>query len=168
MGIVKTKMLEDAVVMMDRAMTMTSFNPNKDPVYSIPLSELVNLWRVRYGDTWVDVIDRVRDAVKKLMDAIGNSAIGKAIGGIIDKVTGGKAVGGMVSAGQAVRVGELGSEVFVPTSGGQIIPNNKLGGGGNTFIFNGVIDGESARRSIEQLLQMTTKVGLGGRKLLLI
>ena len=35
--------------------TMTQFNPNKDPVYSIPLSELINLWRVRYGDTWVDV-----------------------------------------------------------------------------------------------------------------
>jgi hypothetical protein len=35
--------------------TMTSFNPNKDPVYSIPLSELVNLWRAKYGDTWVDV-----------------------------------------------------------------------------------------------------------------
>jgi len=112
---------------------------------------------VGYFDKWVDVIDRVRDAVKKLMDAIGNSAIGKAIGGIIDKVTGGKAVGGMVSAGQAVRVGELGSEVFVPTSGGQIIPNNKLGGGGNTFIFNGVIDGESARRSIEQLLQNSAR-----------
>jgi hypothetical protein len=35
--------------------TMTEFNPNNDPVYSIPLSELVNLWRARYGDTWVDV-----------------------------------------------------------------------------------------------------------------
>lgn len=35
--------------------TMTSFNPNNDPVYSIPLSELVNLWRAKYGDTWVDV-----------------------------------------------------------------------------------------------------------------
>ena len=35
--------------------TMTVFNPNKNPVYSIPLSELVNLWRARYGDTWIDV-----------------------------------------------------------------------------------------------------------------
>jgi hypothetical protein len=34
---------------------MTTFNPNKDPVYSIPLSELVNLWRARFGDMWVDV-----------------------------------------------------------------------------------------------------------------
>ena len=37
--------------------TMTQFNPNEDPVYAIPLSELVNLWRARYGDTWVDVSD---------------------------------------------------------------------------------------------------------------
>ena len=35
--------------------TMTMFNPNNDPVYSISLSELVNLWRAKYGDTWVDV-----------------------------------------------------------------------------------------------------------------
>ena len=51
----------------------------------------------------------------------------------------------------------LGKETFIPTSGGQIIPHNKLGGGGNTFIFNGVIDGESARRSIEQLLQNSAR-----------
>ena len=49
--------LVDYVKMMQSAptVTMTVFNPNKNPVYSIPLSELVNLWRVRYGDTWVDV-----------------------------------------------------------------------------------------------------------------
>jgi hypothetical protein len=104
-----------------------------------------------------NLIQSIIDKIREMGQAIKNSALGRAIGGIIDKVTGGKAVGGMVSAGQAVRVGELGSEVFVPTSGGQIIPNNKLGGGGNTFIFNGVIDGESARRSIEQLLQNSAR-----------
>lgn len=35
--------------------TMTVFNPNNNPVYSIPLSELVNLWRAKFGDLWVDV-----------------------------------------------------------------------------------------------------------------
>jgi hypothetical protein len=40
---------------------MTTFNPNKDPVYSIPLSELVNLWRARFGDTWVDVSELEED-----------------------------------------------------------------------------------------------------------
>jgi hypothetical protein len=63
----------------------------------------------------------------------------------------------------------MGSEVFIPTSGGQIIPNNRLGGGGNTFIFNGVIDGESARRSIERIMQQSTRrtgaVNLAGAQL---
>lgn len=41
--------------------SMTTFNPNEDPVYSIPLSELVNLWRARFGDTWVDVSELEED-----------------------------------------------------------------------------------------------------------
>jgi phage-related protein len=57
-----------------------------------------------------DVINKIRE----MGEAIKNSAFGKAIGGIVDRVVGGKAVGGMVSAGQAVRVGEMGSEVFIP------------------------------------------------------
>jgi hypothetical protein len=69
----------------------------------------------------------------------------------------GNALGGTVRAGVPTRVGEMGSEVFIPSTGGQIIPNNKLGGGGNTFIFNGVVDGESARRSIERLLQSSAR-----------
>ena len=56
MGKVKQTLVEALELHeMNHINTMTSFNPNKDPVYSIPLSELVNLWRVRYGDTWVDV-----------------------------------------------------------------------------------------------------------------
>jgi hypothetical protein len=54
MGRVKSELI-DAMDEEDSVMTMTLFNPNKDPVYAIPLSELVNLWRARYGDTWVDV-----------------------------------------------------------------------------------------------------------------
>lgn len=103
-----------------------------------------------------DLISDIIDKIKDMGRAIKESAFGKAIGSIVEKVTEGAAVGGSVSAGQAVRVGELGSEVFVPTTGGQIIPHNKLGGGGNTFIFNGVIDGESARRSIERVMQNST------------
>ena len=66
-----------------------------------------------------------------------------------------RAAGGSVMAGQAYRVGEFGSEIFVPSGSGSIRPDK--GGGGNTFIFNGVIDGESARRSIEQLLQNSAR-----------
>jgi hypothetical protein len=81
----------------------------------------------------------------------------------------GNAMGGTVRAGVPTRVGEMGSEIFIPSSSGQIIPNHKLGGGGNTFIFNGVIDGESARRSIERVMQQSTRrtgaVNLAGAQL---
>jgi hypothetical protein len=66
-----------------------------------------------------------------------------------------RAAGGSVMGGQAYRVGEFGSEIFVPSGSGSIRPDK--GGGGNTFIFNGVIDGESARRSIEKLLQNSAR-----------
>jgi len=44
-----------AIQQINAPVTMTAFNPNKDPVYSMPLSQLVNLWRAKFGDTWVDV-----------------------------------------------------------------------------------------------------------------
>ena len=55
--------LVDYVKMMQSAppTTMTSFNPNKDPVYSMPLSQLVNLWRAKFGDAWVDVSELEED-----------------------------------------------------------------------------------------------------------
>ena len=70
MGKVKTIMLNPSQLALaakmgmsptDYAKAITTFNPNKDPVYSIPLSELVNLWRARYGDTWVDVSELEED-----------------------------------------------------------------------------------------------------------
>ena len=53
--------LAKAVAKLEEHVTMTTFNPNKNPVYSIPLSELVNLWRARFGDTWVDVSELEED-----------------------------------------------------------------------------------------------------------
>lgn len=78
-----------------------------------------------------------------------------------------RAAGGSVMGGQPVRVGEFGSEIFVPSGSGSIRPNKS--NGGNTFIFNGVVDGESARRSIERLMQQSTRrtgaVNLAGAQL---
>jgi hypothetical protein len=70
-------------------------------------------------------------------------------------ITGGRATGGSVSVGQAYRVGEFGPEMFVPNASGKIMPN---AGGGTTIInLNGIIDAESARRSIEKLLQNSAR-----------
>jgi hypothetical protein len=112
---------------------------------------------VGYFTTLFNIVTKVKDVIVELVDRIKNSPLGTFIGGIVDSVTQGRAVGGSVSAGQAVRVGELGSEVFIPSTAGRILPHNQSGGGGNTFIFNGVIDGESARRSIERVLQNSAK-----------
>jgi hypothetical protein len=65
------------------------------------------------------------------------------------------AAGGSVMAGQAVRVGEFGSEVFIPSGSGSIRPD-RSNGGGNTFILNGIVDAESARRTIERVMQNST------------
>jgi hypothetical protein len=63
-----------------------------------------------------------------------------------------RAAGGSVMGNQPYRVGEFGPELFVPSGSGSIRPNNGAGQG-VTIIMNGIIDGESARRSIEKLLQ---------------
>ena len=63
-----------------------------------------------------------------------------------------RAAGGSVRAGQAVRVGEFGPETFIAAGSGSVRPDNG-NGQGVTIIMNGIIDGESARRSIEKLLQ---------------
>ena len=66
------------------------------------------------------------------------------------------AAGGSVMGGQAFRVGEFGPEMFVPSGSGSIRKDTG-GGGGNTFILNGIIDAESARRSIERILQQSSR-----------
>jgi hypothetical protein len=66
-----------------------------------------------------------------------------------------RAAGGSVMGGQAYRVGEFGPEMFVPSGSGSIRPAS---GSGTTVInLNGIVDAESARRSIERLLQNSSK-----------
>jgi len=68
----------------------------------------------------------------------------------------GFASGGTVMGNTPVRVGEFGPEIFYPGGKGGSIRSG--GGGGNTIInINGVIDAESARRSIEKLLQNSAR-----------
>lgn len=73
-----------------------------------------------------------------------------AIGDLASKIPGigniGKrASGGPVVAGQPYMVGEVGKEMFVPSTNGKIIPNNQLKSGGSNqtvnVTFNGVFTG---------------------------
>jgi len=66
------------------------------------------------------------------------------------------AAGGPVMGNQVTRVGEFGPELFVPAGmSGSIRKDN--GGGGVTINLNGIVDAESARRSIERLMQNSTR-----------
>jgi hypothetical protein len=67
-----------------------------------------------------------------------------------------RAAGGGVMANKPYVVGEFGPELFVPSGSGSIRPDTGAGSG-VTIIMNGVIDGESARRSIERLLQDSSR-----------
>jgi hypothetical protein len=93
--------------------------------------------------------DKVPDPLKDFMNPF------KRLGSYATAI-GGRAAGGSVMGGQAYRVGEFGPETFVPTGSGSIRPD-KGAGNGVTIIMNGVIDGESARRSIERLLQDSSR-----------
>lgn len=68
---------------------------------------------------------------------------------------GGRAIGGPVSGTNSYLVGENGPEVFTPNVGGKITSNGM--GGGTVINLNGILDAESARRSIEQLIQRSAR-----------
>jgi len=119
-------------------------------------------------------LQRIADALESMADAIDkvsaawNNPLFKAarkasnfvnplsrLGNVLG-LTGSRAAGGTVRSGGVYRVGEFGPETLVMNGASGSIRKGG-GAGGNTFIFNGVIDGESARRSIERLMQDSTR-----------
>ena len=112
------------------------------------INALANAYRKAksLGGRLLDLIHIDEGEGPKLAD----SRFGKAIGYT------NRAAGGSVMGNQAYRVGEFGPEMFVPSGSGSI---RKASGNGDgvTIIMNGVIDGESARRSIERLLQNSAR-----------
>jgi len=73
------------------------------------------------------------------------------------------AKGGMVKANSPYIVGEVGAELFVPSSSGRVIPNNQLGGGGNIYInVSGAIDQEGTARRIVDVLNNSFYRGTNG------
>ena len=124
------------------------------------------------------IIDGVSAAIGLLVDGI-NLAISainlliKAYNVVNNLITGSKdlkeipklAQGGAVSANKPYIVGEVGAELFVPSSSGRIVPNNQLGGGGGSTInltVNGAIDAESTARQIISILNNSFYRGTGG------
>jgi len=123
------------------------------------------------------LIDGISLAIKGLVAAINLvvAAINLLISGynIVNNLTGGKdlpkipklAAGGSVQPNKPYIVGEVGPELFVPSSSGRVVPNNKLGGsgGGNIFInVSGAIDQEGTARRIVDVLNNSFYRGTNG------
>jgi hypothetical protein len=122
------------------------------------------------------VIDAISLAMKGLVAAVNLviSGLNLLVGAynIVNNITGGKdlpkipklAAGGMVTANRPYIVGEAGAELFVPSSGGRIVPNNQLGnGGGNIYInVSGAIDQEGTARRIVDVLNNSFYRGTNG------
>jgi len=122
------------------------------------------------------VIDAISLAMKGLVAAVNLviSGLNLLVGAynIVNNITGGKdlpkipklAAGGMVTANRPYIVGEAGAELFVPSSGGRIVPNNQLGSsGGNIYInVSGAIDQEGTARRIVDVLNNSFYRGTNG------
>jgi hypothetical protein len=116
----------------------------------------------------VRFFDDVIGKVKQFIQLVKDNPIVQGISGLFDRVFGGgKAAGGPVSGGTTYLVGERGPELFMPSSSGSIIPNNRLGGAGGggavyNITVNGAIDPEGTARTIINILNNSTYRGTLG------
>jgi hypothetical protein len=80
-------------------------------------------------------------------------------GNVADAALSTEASGGPVRGGRPILVGENGPEMFVPSGAGGIRTASQTRGmlGSTVININGVIDADSARRSIEQVLRNSAK-----------
>lgn len=99
------------------------------------------------GEVAANVLSNIAN---KILDVAVNMALFGAMsgtgtgGGLLGGLfKGGKAVGGPVASGSTYLVGERGPELFTPSRGGSIIPNNALGGGGTNVVVN--VDASGSR-----------------------
>jgi hypothetical protein len=77
-----------------------------------------------------------------------------------------KALGGPVQANTPYLVGERGPELFMPNSGGNIIPNNKMGSGGSSVVVQQTINvttgvQQTVRAEIVQLMPQIAQAAKG-------
>jgi TP901 family phage tail tape measure protein len=110
------------------------------------------------------IISKVIDAIRKFVNTVAESALGRGLSNIIDQVTG-RQFGGLVTPNRPFLVGEQGPELFVPMGAGRIMPEVPMmipsfdapesGGGGSTVVINvtGALDAEGVARQIERILR---------------
>ena len=82
----------------------------------------------------MNTMDNLADAATRevRIDVLVTRSINEIVTRISSGVTA-RAAGGPVSSGRPYIVGEIGPELFVPSSSGNIVPNNEMGGGSNVY-----------------------------------
>lgn len=110
--------------------------------------------------------------LKNGSSALGSSLVGskefdpgKIMNNMFSKFLGGmRANGGNVSAGSSYVVGERGPEIFTPTDGGHITPNNAISSRGNVNITMNIStpDMASFQRSEKQVISRINKAMRSG------
>jgi hypothetical protein len=112
------------------------------------------------GEVAANVLNNIAN---KILDVAVNMALFGAMsgtgakgGGLLGLIPGldKRALGGPVSAGSPYLVGERGPELFMPSRGGNIIPNNALGGGGTSVVVNVDASGSSVQGDQAQSRQL--------------
>jgi len=91
--------------------------------------------------------------VQRLVGTVGGG--GKAGTGLAGLLSGTRATGGPVTAGQTYLVGERGPELFTSGTSGRVIPNSQMQGGGATVVQNINIStgvSQTVRAEISQLM----------------
>ena len=111
------------------------------------------------GEVAANVLNNIAN---KILDVAVNMALfgamsgtgtgGGLLGGLFKPSP--RALGGPVSAGSPYLVGERGPELFMPSRGGSIIPNNALGGGGTSVVVNVDASGSSVQGDQAQSRQL--------------
>ena len=100
------------------------------------------------GEVASNVLNNIAN---KILDVAVNMALFGAMsgtgtgGGLLGGLFKPRALGGPVSAGSPYLVGERGPELFMPSRGGSIIPNNALGDGGTSVVVNVDASGSSVQ-----------------------
>ncbi len=84
---------------------------------------------------WQAIQSAVADALQRINVNVG--PFGVSAGGITINGVRARAMGGPVLAGSPYLVGERGPELFIPSSIGQIVPNDRLGGSGGAPVGAG-------------------------------
>lgn len=98
----------------------------------------------------------LNDIASQLLRLGINTALGAIFGGPFAKLPG-FANGGKPPVGRPSIVGEKGPELFVPTSAGTIIPNNRIGGGVTNNI---VVNVDASGSNVEGNEQQSRELGL--------